>query len=69
MTDAATLERQAVTETLVPTPNEDVLPRRYADFATFGEALDYAASGSRGLNFHDPRGTLVRPYPSPRICA
>jgi len=63
MTDAATLERQAVTETLVPTPNEDVLPRRYADFATFGEALDYAATGVRGLNFHDPRGTLVRPYP------
>ena len=28
-----------------------------------GEALDYAASGTRGLNFHDPRGKLVRPYP------
>ena len=39
------------------------LPRRYADFATFGDALDYAAQGQRGLNFHDPRGHLVRPYP------
>lgn len=48
---------------LVPTPNEDALPRRLADFATFGEALDYAAKGKRGFNFHDPRGTLIRPYP------
>ncbi len=62
MTDTATLmaDKAAV---LVPTPNEDGLPRRYADFATFGDALDYAASGQRGLNFHDPRGKLTRPYP------
>lgn len=46
-----------------PTPTLDALPRRFADFATLGEALDYAASGVRGLNFHDARGTLVRPYP------
>ncbi|MGZ8350322.1 MAG: fatty acyl-AMP ligase, partial [Allosphingosinicella sp.] len=26
------------------------------------EALDYAAQGRRGLNFHDARGRLVRPY-------
>ena len=47
----------------VPTPTLDPLPRRVADFATLGEALDYAASGTRGLNFHDARGTLVRGYP------
>ena len=46
-----------------PTPTLDELPRRYADFVTLGEALDYAASGRRGLNFHDARGTLTRPYP------
>ena len=46
-----------------PTPTLDALPRRYADFATLGEALDYAASGVRGLNFHDARGTLARAYP------
>lgn len=46
-----------------PTPTEDTLPRRFADFATLGEALDYAASGVRGLNFHDARGNLQRPYP------
>ena len=46
-----------------PTPTDDALPRRYADFATLGEALDYAARGVRGLNFHDARGRLARPYP------
>ncbi len=62
MTETATLEAPA-SDALIPTPNCDDLPRRYADFATFGEALDYAARSKRGLNFHDPRGTLVRPYP------
>src|SRR3546814_4077485 len=48
---------------LVATPTHDELPRRFSDFATLGEALDYAATGKRGLNFHDPRGNLTRPYP------
>jgi len=48
---------------LTPTPSDDALPRRFADFPTLGEALDYAAGGTRGLNFHDPRGNLIRPYP------
>lgn len=48
---------------LLPTPTEDALPRRLADFATLGDALDYAAQGQRGLNFHDARGTLTRVYP------
>lgn len=47
---------------LAPTPTDDGQPRRLADFATLGDALDYAAEGTRGLNFHDARGTLVRPY-------
>ena len=47
---------------LLPTPTEDAQPRRIADFATLGDALDYAAQGLRGLNFHDARGTLTRPY-------
>jgi fatty-acyl-CoA synthase len=45
-----------------PTPTADDLPRRFADFGTLGEALDYAARGRRGLNFHDPRGQLTRAY-------
>jgi fatty-acyl-CoA synthase len=45
------------------TPTLDSQPRRVADFETLGDALDYAAQGRRGLNFHDARGTLVRAYP------
>ena len=45
------------------TPTLDSLPRRMADFATLGEALDYAARGQRGMNFHDARGALVQAYP------
>jgi fatty-acyl-CoA synthase len=52
MTDAA----------LTPTPNDCALPRRRSDFATFNEAIDYAARSKKGLNFHDMRGTLTRPY-------
>jgi len=52
-----------MTEPLRSTPTTDDLPRRFADFATLGDALEYAASGVRGLNFHDARGTLVRAYP------
>src|SRR4051794_9051740 len=49
------------------TPTVDSLPRRLADFATLGEALDYAAQGRRGLNFHDARGTLTEAYPFSRL--
>ena len=52
-----------MTEPLRSTPTLDDLPRRFADFATLGEALDYAAGGVRGLNFHDARGNLARSYP------
>ena len=43
---------------LTPTPNDCDLPRRRSDFATFNEAIDYAARSNKGLNFHDMRGTL-----------
>jgi fatty-acyl-CoA synthase len=60
------LERNASVESgLAPpgaTPTLDKLPRRLADFATIGEALDYAATGRRGLNFHDTRGVLALAY-------
>ena len=55
----------SVTNELAPpgaTPTTDTLSRRLADFATIGEALDYAAKGRRGLNFHDARGALARTY-------
>jgi fatty-acyl-CoA synthase len=60
------LDRNASLKTeLAPpgaTPTVDTQPRRLADFDTIGEALDYAAQGRRGLNFHDARGTLARTY-------
>src|SRR5687767_8719575 len=49
---------------LLATPTDDPgLPRRFSNFATMPEALDYAAQGVRGLNFHDARGRLIRRYP------
>ena len=52
----------SITIAPVPTPSDDGRPRRFADFATLGDALDFAAEGVCGLNFHDPRGNLVRAY-------
>ena len=59
----------ASTAVLVPTPTIDGRPRRFADFATLGDALAFAAEGACGLNFHDPRGTLTRPYPFSELYA
>jgi fatty-acyl-CoA synthase len=61
-----TIDNRTAPANLAPegtTPTLDSLPRRIADFATLGEALDYAASGARGMNFYDARGRLVRTYP------
>ncbi len=62
-TQAGDRQGGATTPALHATPTEDTLTRRFADFETLGAALDYAASGQRGLNFHDARGTLSRVYP------
>jgi len=56
-------------DALQPTPNACSLPRRFSDFATFPEALQYAACGERGLNFHDSRGNLTRVYPFAELYA
>ena len=53
----------AQTPTPSPTPNDCDLPRRRSDFATFAQAIDYAARSEKGLNFHDMRGALERVYP------
>ena len=63
------LQRSTLTESVsaelarAPTPVHDDLPRKFADFPTLGDALDYAASGVRGFNFFDARATLTRVYP------
>jgi fatty-acyl-CoA synthase len=63
MNDSETVKTDDARAALVPTPTQDSVARRWADFETLGAALDYAATGERGLNFHDARGALVRPYP------
>ncbi|MES1936072.1 fatty acyl-AMP ligase [Salinisphaera hydrothermalis] len=41
-----------------PTPTEHWLSMRRADFATLGDALDYAGEGETGFNFYTGRGEL-----------
>ena len=49
---------------VIATPTEHELKRRYADFSTLSEALDYAARGDTGCNFYSGTGELsaVLPY-------
>ena len=58
------LEYRALTTRpeLTPTPTFDALPYVRAAFATLGDALDYAARGDKGMNFHDARADLVQAY-------
>jgi len=57
------------TPALEPTPTFDTLAYRRADFATIGDALDYAALGQKGFNFHDARADLVCAYPYAQLAA
>lgn len=41
----------------IPTVDPD-LPRRFADFPTLVDALEYAAKGVKGINFYSGRGVL-----------
>jgi fatty-acyl-CoA synthase len=52
-----------LSQSLIATPTSDHLAIRHATFGTLGEALDYAAQGLKGFNFHDARADLVRAYP------
>lgn len=45
---------------LEPTATVDTrLPRRFSEFETLAEALDYAARTTKGLNFYSARGELM----------
>ena len=63
-TQAATAGKQARLDSapLVATPSTDLRERRECDFETLDAALDFAAEGTLGLNFHDARGELERVY-------
>ncbi len=43
---------------LSPTPTDNGIAQRLADFATLTDALDYAAGGAGGVNFYSARGQL-----------
>ena len=59
----------ASASTLKPTATSDALPQRRSNFGTLGDALDYAAQGQKGFNFHDARADLVRAYPFSELAA
>jgi fatty-acyl-CoA synthase len=48
---------------LIPTPTAPDRVIRKGDFATIGEALDYAATQKTGINIHSARGELVEVLP------
>ncbi|WP_395494920.1 fatty acyl-AMP ligase [Acetobacter sp. KSO5] len=50
-------------EALQPVPTGSGQQRRYGDFATFPEALDYAAQGEAGFNIYSGRGVLLEALP------
>ena len=59
----------ASASTLKSTATSDSLPQRRSNFATLGDALDYAAQGQKGFNFHDTRADLVRAYSFSELAA
>ena len=54
---------------LVPTPLHSGIPYLTGTHETLIEALDYAATGATGCNFHDARANLVRVYPYSELAA
>ncbi|GHF25263.1 acyl-CoA synthetase [Kordiimonas sediminis] len=50
---------ETTTMTSVTPTLDSTLPRRYSDFDTLVDALEYAARGIRGANFYNARGDLV----------
>jgi fatty-acyl-CoA synthase len=56
------------TAAFLPTPTESGLPQRAGDFATMLDALDYAAGGRTGLNFHSVKGELVTALTYTQLC-
>ena len=46
-----------------PTPTDSGLKRRFGDFVSLSEALDYAAQGKSGINFYSAKGVLLESLP------
>lgn len=50
-----------------PTPTSSGLKRRFGDFSTLPEALDYAAQGQSGINFYSAKGVLLESLPYSKL--
>jgi fatty-acyl-CoA synthase len=62
------VSRQLFLTSTEPTPTHHPgLLKRYADFGTIAEALDYAAQGPTGINFYSGKGVLVEVLPYHRL--
>lgn len=46
-----------------PTPTNSGNKRRFADFTSVAEALDYAGQGKTGMNFYSAKGVLLEALP------
>ncbi|CAI3944031.1 O-succinylbenzoic acid-CoA ligase MenE or related acyl-CoA synthetase (AMP-forming) (MenE/FadK) (PDB:5EY9) (PUBMED:25151136 [Commensalibacter communis] len=46
-----------------PTPTDSGIKRRFGDFASLADALDYAAQGQAGINFYSAKGILLESLP------
>ena len=54
---------------IVETPTLDPsLPRRYSDFDTLVDAIEYAAKGKRGPNFFNAKGDLIESLTWAEVC-
>jgi len=54
---------------IVETPTLDsTLPRRFSDFDTLVEAIEYAAKGKRGPNFFNAKGDLIESLTWAEVC-
>ncbi|CEF56482.1 fatty-acyl-CoA synthase [Acetobacter ghanensis] len=53
--------------TLQPLPSASGQLRRYGDFATFPDALDYAALGNAGFNIYSGKGVLLEALPYSKL--
>lgn len=58
-----TTSAPSMEEILQPVSTASGQPRRYGDFASFPEALDYAAQGTAGFNIYSGKGVLLEALP------
>lgn len=58
-----TKAKQTSASPLCATPSRSGVARRYGDFASFPEALDYAAQGNTGFNIYSGKGVLLEVLP------